>query len=81
VVTWTGDGKQLYVCRPDETRPRRVYLFDLASGKLTLWKSLGPPDWTGASAASIPVVSSDGQHYAYLVNRSLGDLYVVSGLK
>ncbi len=81
VVAWTGDGKQLYVCRPDELRPRRVYLFDLVSGKRTLWKSLGPADWTGAPGASIPVVSGDGKHYAYMVNRSLGDLYVVSGLK
>jgi hypothetical protein len=81
VVAWTGDAQQVYVCRPDEVRPRRVYLFDLATGKRTLWKSLGPPDWTGAPGASIPVVSADGRHYAYLVNRSLADLYVVSGLK
>ena len=66
---------------PDEARPRRVYLFDLATGNRTLWKSLGPPDWTGAPGASIPVISGDGKHYAYLVNRSLADLYVVSGLK
>ena len=81
VVAWSGDGKQLYLCRADEARPRRVYLFDLATGNRTLWKSLGPPDWTGAPGASIPVISGDGKHYAYLVNRSLADLYVVSGLK
>jgi eukaryotic-like serine/threonine-protein kinase len=81
VFAWSGDGKQLYVCRPDEVRPRRVYLFDLATQKRRLWKSLGPADWTGAPAASIPVISSDGTHWAYLVNRSLADLYVVSGLK
>jgi len=81
VIAWTGDGKQVYVCRPDEVRPRRVYLLDLATGNRTLWKSLGPPDWTGAPGASIPVISADGKHYAYLVNRSLADLYVVSGLK
>jgi serine/threonine protein kinase len=49
--------------------------------KRTIWKSLGPADWTGAPGASIPVVSGDGKHYADLVNRSLADLYVVSGLK
>jgi Tol biopolymer transport system component len=81
VVAWSGDGKQLYLCRADEARPRRVYLFDLATQKRTLWKSLGPADWTGAPAASTPVISSDGKHWAYLVNRSLADLYVVSGLK
>ena len=80
-IAWTGDGKQLYVARSDEARPRRVYLFDLATQKRTLWKSLGPQDWTGALAAGIPVISDDGKHYAYLVVRSLADLYVVSGLK
>ncbi|MGZ4824570.1 MAG: protein kinase domain-containing protein [Terriglobales bacterium] len=81
IITWTGDGKQLYLSRPDELRPRRIYLFDVATQKRTLWKSLGPQDWTGAGFPSIPVISRDGQHYAYMVSRSLADLYVVTGLK
>ncbi|MGH9521277.1 MAG: protein kinase domain-containing protein [Terriglobales bacterium] len=80
-IGWTDDGRQLYVVVPTEARPRRVYRFDLATGKQTLWKSLGPTDWTGSGGASSPYISRDGKHYVYSVNRTLADLYVVTGLK
>jgi hypothetical protein len=81
VFEWTADGRQLYLTRPDEFRPRKVYLFDIASKKTTLWKSLGPLDWTGAAGIGLPTISRDGKHYAYELTRTLGDLYVVTGLK
>jgi hypothetical protein len=81
VFGYTGDARQLYIGRPEESRPRKVYLFDVATRKRTLWKSLGPQDLTGASTPGIPVISVDGKHYAYQVVRSLSDLYVVDGLK
>lgn len=80
-IGWTADGRQLYVVVQAEARPRRVYLFDIATGKRTLWKSLGPSDWTGSGGASIPDISRDGKHYVYSVSRTLADLYVVTGLK
>ncbi|HET7207256.1 MAG TPA: WD40 repeat domain-containing serine/threonine protein kinase [Terriglobales bacterium] len=80
-IAWTADGRQLYLIIPAEARPRRVYLFDIATGKRTLWKSLGPADWTGAGAASVPYISGDGKHYVYTLSRALADLYVVTGLK
>jgi hypothetical protein len=81
VFAWIGDGRQLLIGRPDEVRPRKVYLFDIATQKRTLWKAFGPQDMTGASNPSIPVISADGKHYAYQVVRNLSDLYVVNGLK
>jgi Tol biopolymer transport system component len=81
VFAWVGDGRQLLIGRPDEVRPRKVYLFDIATQKRTLWKAFGPQDMTGASNPGIPVISSDGKHYAYQVVRNLSDLYVVNGLK
>ena len=83
VLAWTADAKQLYLTttKPEDARPRRVYLFDLATQKRTLWRSLGPQDWTGAGSAGLPAISADGKHYAYLVSRALSDLYVVTGLK
>ena len=78
---WTADGTHVYVGRPEESRPRKVYLVDLSTGKRNLWKSLGPQDWTGAANPGMPSISRDGKHYAYAVGRSLSDLYVVTGLK
>jgi dipeptidyl aminopeptidase/acylaminoacyl peptidase len=78
---FTADGTHVYVGSPDESRPRKVYLVDLTTGKRILWKSLGPQDWTGAGSPGMPSISRDGKHYAYFVIRSLSDLYVVTGLK
>lgn len=80
-LSWTADGKQLYITNPNENRPRKVYLIDVATQKKTLWKSLGPADWTGANGASPPLISKDGKHYVYQLVRYMGDLYVVKGLK
>ncbi len=79
IIAWTSDG--LLIGRPDEARPRKLYLFDIATQKRSLWKTFGPQDMTGASNPGIPVISADGKHYAYSVVRNLSDLYVVDGLK
>ncbi len=81
VLSWTADGKQLYLTNSKENRPRKVYLFNVATQKRTLWKSLGPADWTGANGAGPPAISKDGKHYVYQLVRYMGDLYVVNGLK
>jgi eukaryotic-like serine/threonine-protein kinase len=81
VLSFSADNKQLYVTRREEVRPRKVYLFDLATQKRTLWKSLGPQDWTGTSGVGNPVISRDGKHYAYLTARVMSELYVVNGLR
>src|SRR5262249_18709538 len=80
---WSADGRHLYLgsSKPGENRPRRVYLFDMATAHRTLWKTLAPSNWTGATNATVPFISRDGKRYAYNVNRSISDLYVVSGLK
>jgi eukaryotic-like serine/threonine-protein kinase len=80
---WSADGRHLYLgsSKPGENHPRRVYLFDMTTGKRTLWKSLGPSGWTGVTGAAVPFISRDGRRYAYSVDRSISDLYVVSALK
>jgi Tol biopolymer transport system component len=80
VIQWAGDDRHLYLSRPDELRPLKIYLFDLASGRRALWKALGPQDWTGADSIGLPSISRDGKHYAYVVFRNLAELFVVSGL-
>ena len=81
VMQWADDGKRLYLTHLGEFRPLHVYIFDLATQKRTLWKSLGPADWTGVGGVGLVVISRDGKHYAYQAIRSLADLYYVTGLK
>ena len=61
--------------------PLKITRVDMASGKRTPFKEIGPSDPAGAQ--SIPVIrfSADGKSYAYSLGRWLSDLYVVDGLK
>ncbi len=80
---WTSDGNSLYVTALSgtDTLPRKVSLLDPVSGQRRLWKTIGPSDLTGIRNVSPPVISRDGQAYAYLYSKSLADLYVVEGVK
>ncbi len=80
VFAW-AEGDRLFIGRPDEVRPRKVYVLDMATQKRTLWRALGPQDLSGATNPGIPAFSVDGKHYVYQVVRNLSDLYVVDGLK
>ena len=76
---WTGDGKSVYVYRPEV--PAKVYEIELSSGKRKLWKELIPPDATGINFIRTPHISADGKWYAYNYNRVISDLYLVDGVK
>jgi hypothetical protein len=54
---------------------------ELASGKKTLWKQIVPVDPTGVSTIGPILVTPDGKTYVYGFHRTLGDLYLVEGLK
>jgi hypothetical protein len=61
--------------------PIRVFKVDLETGRRDLWLdtdpggSLRPPGSYG-----IAFVAADGKSYAYAVQRSLSELYVVEGV-
>jgi len=76
---WTGDGKSVYVYKPDV--PAVVYAVDLATGQRKLWKTLAPIDPAGINFIRTPHISADGKSYAYNYNRVLSELFLVDGLK
>jgi hypothetical protein len=61
--------------------PARVYRFDVATGKKTAHKQIIPVDTTGVSTIGPIQVTPDGKTYVYGFHRTLGDLYLVEGLK
>ena len=79
-ISWNQDGHSLYVYRTGEV-PAKVYQLDLATGKKTLWKQIVPVDPTGVSTIGPILMTPDGKTYAYGFHRTLGDLYLVEGLK
>ncbi|MFI5089498.1 MAG: protein kinase [Terriglobales bacterium] len=79
-IGWGPEGNSLYVYRPGEI-PANVYRLELATGKKVPWKQLLPLDPAGVATIGPILLTSDGKSYVYGFNRTLGDLYLVEGLK
>ena len=79
-IVWNQDGRSLYVYRSGEV-PARVFQLELATGKRTLWKQIVPVDPTGVSTIGPILITPNGKTYVYGFHRTLGDLYLVEGLK
>jgi Tol biopolymer transport system component/predicted Ser/Thr protein kinase len=79
-ITWSQDGRSIYLYRSGEV-PAKVYRLELATGKRTVWKQIAPLDPTGVSTIGPILMTPDGKTYVYGFHRTLGDLYLVEGLK
>jgi len=79
-ISWSQDGRSLYVDRPGEM-PVRVQRLELPSGQRTLWKQLMPSDPAGVEFIGPVVLTPDSKAYVYGVRQLLSDLYLVEGLK
>jgi hypothetical protein len=77
---WTHDGRSLFVRRRGEV-PLRVWKLDLATGRKEPWKELMPRDPAGVSTIAPVLITPDEKYYVYSYTRSLGELFVVDGLK
>ena len=54
---------------------------ELASGKKSVWKEIAPLDPTGIRTIGPVLMTPDGKTYVYGFHRTVGDLYLVEGLK
>jgi len=79
-INWSQDAHSLYLCRTGEV-PAKVYRLELATGKKSVWKQIAPLDPTGVSTIGPILMTPDGKTYVYGFHRTLGDLYLVEGLK
>jgi eukaryotic-like serine/threonine-protein kinase len=79
-IIWNQDGRSIYLYRTGEV-PAKVYQLELATGKKTVRKQIVPVDTTGVSTVGPIQMTADGKTYVYGFHRTLGDLYLVEGLK
>jgi len=79
-INWSQDGRSIYLYRSGEV-PAKVYRLELAAGKKSVWKQIAPLDPTGVSTIGPILMTPDGKTYVYGFHRTLGDLYLVEGLK
>lgn len=80
IVGFRADGRSLLVYRPLEM-PIRIESLDLATGRRTRVRDLAPVDRTGAVASYGLDFSADENAYVYCLDRSLGALYSVMGVR
>jgi Tol biopolymer transport system component len=80
LIAWRPDGRSLLVYRPMEI-PTRVERLDLSTGQRTLVRELAPVDPVGVLAVYGVSFSADEKSYAYAVERAVGALYVVEGVR
>ena len=79
-INWSEDAHSIFLYRTGEV-PAKVYRLELAAGKKTVWKEIAPLDPTGVSTIGPILMTPDGKTYVYGFHRTLGDLYLVEGLK
>src|SRR2546426_1137849 len=79
-ITWSSDGRSLYVYQPGEL-PARVDRLDVQTGQRTLWKQLMPSDPAGVETIGPILMTSDATTCVFGYHRMLADLYLVEGLK
>ncbi len=79
-INWSEDSHSIYLYRSGEV-PAKVYQLELATGKKTVWKQIAPLDPTGVSTIGPILMTPDGKTYVYGFHRTLGDLYLVEGLR
>ena len=79
-IIWNKDGRSIYLYRTGEV-PAKVYQLEFATGKKTVTKQIVPVDTTGVSTIGPIQTTPDGKTYVYGFHRTLGDLYLVEGLK
>jgi Tol biopolymer transport system component/predicted Ser/Thr protein kinase len=79
-ITWSSDGRSLYLYQPGEL-PARVFRLDVKTGQRTLWRALMPSDPAGVETIGPILLSPDATTCVYGYHRTLSDLYLVDGLK
>ena len=80
IVSWDVDGRSMLLFRIAQV-PARVERLELATGRRTLVREIGPVDRAGVSSI-VPVgFSADGKSYAYSFFRQGGYLFTVDGVR
>jgi hypothetical protein len=78
-VRVSGDGSVLVVRQGSV--PARLDRIEVASGRRATWRTLHPPDMTGAGHVWTTLLTPDGRGYAYTHGLFLQDLFLVEGLR
>ena len=82
LVTWSADGRYLFLVRWRQGPPGVFFRREIATGKTSRWLEFQPADMTGVITVGPAIITPDGRSYAYSYERvEASDLFVVDGLR
>ena len=79
-VRWSGDGRSLFLAKPEDAAAMRISRLDIGTGRKETWKELHLPDPVGVRINQL-VITPDGGSYAYSYQRDISTLYLAEGLR
>ena len=78
---WHGGSQNIFFERPIGTDTSEVYDLNLASGASKLWSRFTPADKTAMLALRHAIITQDGAHVLYVVQRIFSTLFVAKGIQ
>jgi Tol biopolymer transport system component len=82
VTGWSPDGGSVYAISSRRgNQAAMVYRVNTVTGKMELWRTFGSEVAAGGAGVGGPLLSNDGNAYAYVYSRVLSEAYAVTGLK
>jgi len=79
-IEWSEDGKAVFVFTRG-VLPAPIIRIDLETGERKIVREITPSDPTGVGGLTVARMALDGSAIAYSFPQSMGDLYVIGGLK
>jgi serine/threonine protein kinase len=79
-VSWSEDGRELFVVRYEESTPR-VDRVEVATGRTRPWTAHRPRPLTSMLGDYRILISPDGESYAYNYVSKMSDLYIATGIR
>jgi hypothetical protein len=79
-VAWSADSRSVLV-RDLGAVPATLYRIDLADGRITEWKTIGPANSSGVASIIRLLYTPNQRSYVYSYQRNLAQLYLADGWK
>jgi Tol biopolymer transport system component len=80
-LQWHNDSQNIFFERPVGTDTIEIYDLDLATGESKLWTRFSPSDKAAMIAIRHPLITPDGAHVLYVVQRIYSTLFVAKGIQ
>ena len=80
VLEWHDDSNSVFVSRLIGS-DAEIYTLNLTTGQRKLWARFSPADKTAVAGNPWLVITPDGAHYGYMVQRLYSTLFLADGLR